>query len=444
MRRLFRAVLAIAIVLVLGETAASARASGGSPAIAAGHGISVRSEHFDGERTLRMVLGTTALAKPVRVNVLLPAGYTKSDRRYPVLYLFHGTGGGADDWLKSGDAAALTERYPMIVVMPDAGYDGNGGGWFTDWVHQDTTLGKADWETFHIGQLVPWIDQNLRTSASRSGRAVAGLSQGGFGAFSYAARHPDLFSSAASFSGAPDIARNPLAKTAAVAVISATASVLDGVRPDAMFGDPIIDGMNWSGHNPASLATNLGHTSLHLWAGDGIPGPLDSPSVDVILDGLLEGVVHESSVFFANDARRAHTPYHFDDYGPGTHSWPYWSRDLTQYLPRLARTFDHPAPAPAAVSYRSVDPRWSQWGWTVTAHRTVRLAWSGLSDASLTGFEYTGAPATVTTPAVYRPGARYRVGGAVHGAVTADRAGRLTITLPSREITPARVTIATR
>ena len=59
------------------------------------------------------------------------------------------------------------------------------------------------WETFHIDQLIPWIDHNLRTVADRRGRAIAGLSQGGFCSMSYAARHPDLFGVALSFSGAP-------------------------------------------------------------------------------------------------------------------------------------------------------------------------------------------------------------------------------------------------
>ena len=52
-------------------------------------------------------------------------------------------------------------------------------------------------ETFTIEQLIPWVDGHYRAAARRRGRAVAGLSMGGFGAMSYAARHPDLFASAA-------------------------------------------------------------------------------------------------------------------------------------------------------------------------------------------------------------------------------------------------------
>ena len=59
-----------------------------------------------------------------------------------------------------------------------------------------------EWETFHIDPFIPWIDSNLRTIPHRRGRAIAGLSQGGFCSLSYAARHPDMFTSVAGFSGA--------------------------------------------------------------------------------------------------------------------------------------------------------------------------------------------------------------------------------------------------
>ena len=67
------------------------------------------------------------------------------------------------------------------------------------------------WATYHVHELVPFIDASYPTVASRSARAVAGLSMGGFGAMSYAGRHPAtsghpaMFKVAASFSGALDM-----------------------------------------------------------------------------------------------------------------------------------------------------------------------------------------------------------------------------------------------
>ena len=75
--------------------------------------------------------------------------------------------------------------------MPDIALSYAGGGWCTDWFNGGAG-GPPRWETFHIDQLIPWVDRNLRTVANRGGRAIAGLSQGGFCSMSYAARHPDL------------------------------------------------------------------------------------------------------------------------------------------------------------------------------------------------------------------------------------------------------------
>jgi diacylglycerol O-acyltransferase / trehalose O-mycolyltransferase len=72
----------------------------------------------------------------------------------------------------------------LITVMPDIALSDGGGGWCTNWPD-----GAQSWERFHIDQLIPWIDSNLRTIATRSARAIAGLSQGGFCSMSYAARH---------------------------------------------------------------------------------------------------------------------------------------------------------------------------------------------------------------------------------------------------------------
>ena len=54
---------------------------------------------------------------PVKVNVILPNGYS-GKKRFPVLYLLHGHGGHFDDWAESGDALAITKRLGAIVVMP--------------------------------------------------------------------------------------------------------------------------------------------------------------------------------------------------------------------------------------------------------------------------------------------------------------------------------------
>lgn len=429
----------VTLVAANAPTLASAAPSVGAASVSApsfhsADGLTLDSVTSTDPRLWRLTVSTDALAQPVKVNVLLPTGYASSDRRYPSLYLEYGTSGTVDDWLTKGNAEAATASYPMIVVIPDSGYNGNGGSWFTNWVDQHTPLGTANWETFHINQLIPFIDTNLRTINSRSERAIAGLSQGGFGATSYAARHPDLFGAVASFSGAPDIESNPVVKAGGTAIISATASGLDGVQPNAFFGDPILNDINWQGHNPANLVTNLRDTNIRLWTGNGLPGPLDTPASALSAGAAIESVVHLSTLSFAQVAKAAHVPYVLDDYGPGTHSWPYWARDLIQWLPHLAQVLTSPAAAPTSISYRSVDKTWSQWGWTVANHRFATQAFSGLSNASARGFTFRGRSATVTTPPVYAPGSRHTLsvsGGRAPATAVADRSGRLSIAVRS-------------
>ncbi len=181
------------------------------------------------------------------MRILLPADYASHPhRRYPVLYLLHGTSGGASDWTTVGGAEATTAGRELIVVMPDIALPDTGGGWCTNWVNGGA-YGAPEWETFHIDELIPWVDRNLRTVANRRGRAIAGLSQGGFCAMSYAARHPDLFGTALSFSGAPDIAFDAAGDHApSTAIINVTEAALDNVPANSMFGSANTDEINWA------------------------------------------------------------------------------------------------------------------------------------------------------------------------------------------------------
>src|SRR3954465_284214 len=170
-----------------------------APALAADDLQLVDAKALDA-RVTELTLRTRALAADTHVRGMLPDGYDPSGgRRYPVLYLLHGCCDDYRSWTDKGDAEKITAGRPLIVVMPDAGQ----AGFYSDWYNAGAG-GPPKWETFHIGQLVPWVDQTFATDARREGRALAGLSMGGFGTMSYAARHPDLFVAAASFSGAVD------------------------------------------------------------------------------------------------------------------------------------------------------------------------------------------------------------------------------------------------
>lgn len=126
---------------------------------------------------------------------LHPTDYESSGARYPVLYLLHGLFGRHDDWLERTRLAEQAAGQRLIVVMPEGG-----DGWYSD----SATVHEDKYEGYLVNELLPEIDARYRTISDRSGRAIAGLSMGGYGAFKLAFKRPDLFALAVSFSGAFD------------------------------------------------------------------------------------------------------------------------------------------------------------------------------------------------------------------------------------------------
>ncbi len=361
-----------------------------------------------GPRLEHLAFRTPAVKGITGVRVLLPRGYARHRaKHYPVLYLLHGAIDNFRSWTDKGDAAQLTLAYPMIVVMPDSGPDGG----YTNW-YNGGRGGPPEWETYHVDQLLPWIDAHFRTIPTRAERAVAGLSMGGYGAVTYAAQHPDLFGAAASFSGALDT-NNP----GDIAV-----------TPPATYGPRSTQELNWRAHNPLDLAANLRGLALSLRTGNGQPGgPFGGGDV-------VEVVVHQMNVAFHDRLLKLGIPSIWDDYGPGGHDWPYWRRDLRQTLPWLMRLFDQPKPPPSSFTYTADAPRYSVYGWSATLRRRA-LEFSTLTASGRRAFSLTGSgSATISTGRMFTPRRslklRIRDATGVHTRrVTSDASGRLTVTV---------------
>ena len=383
----------------------------------------VRSDRID-DRLLEFGLRTPALAEETNLRVLLPDGYRDHPaRRYPVLYLLHGCCDfdvdGSQAWTVHGMAEELTEGLPLIVVMPAGGR----GGFYSDW-YNGGDFGPPMYETYHVDELIPWIDRRFRTEARRGGRVITGLSMGGFGSMSYAARHPDLFSAAAAFSGAVDN-NDP-----AIGPVFDFIPGLDGGEPNAIWGPSATETIRRRARNPVDLATNLRGMRLVLRTGNGLPGGEFGGGPDPIEVG-----VHQTMTTMHETLTRLGLPHTWEDYGPGAHQWPYWARDLEKTLPQLMRTLRHPPPRPRRVSFRAVEPRYEVFGWHVALDRKV-LEFSRLSNAAKHGFTLSGSgDALVRTPAVYEAGRRYRIRVKSFDAIEshvarASRGSRLRIAVP--------------
>jgi S-formylglutathione hydrolase FrmB len=366
-------------------------------------------------RLSELTFATSAFAAPTRARVLLPDGYSRSARRYPVLFLLNGGAGSYLDWTTLGDAERATAGVPLVVVMPDGGTGGN----YTDWYGDDGSGQRPLWETFHVAELLPWVDARYRTTGAH---AVAGMSMGGTGALHYAARHPDLFAAAASFSGAVDVL-DPV-----MTPITETTGVIDGALPGAVFGPRLTQEIRWRASNPIDLAGNLRSTWVSLATGNGEAGGPDGGGQDP-----TERIVHAENVALHDRMTALGIRHRWDDYGPGGHVWFYWKRELRDVLPSLVRVLGPPRKAPVSLTHWAVEPSYDVWGWSVRFTRPVLEA-STLQNATSHGFTLSGSGrATVTTPAVFAPGRPLTVtvvdATGSHRSVVRPRHKRLAVTV---------------
>lgn len=299
--------LVLAGAVVAGGCAAPSAPSTAAPSKA----VRVVSVGKVDDRTRDVVIDSPSVGE-ARVRLLLPVGFEADpNRRWPVLYLLHG----ADDpdtykcWTRSTDVAALTAGLPLLVVMPDGGTR----GYYSDWFNEGRG-GPPAWETFHLVELLQVLDHDWRASDHR---AVAGLSMGGLGAMLYAAHSPHLFRAAASFSGVLDTSGWQ-------------------VPPD-LWGDRTQQAEIWRQHNPVDRAADLRGISLFVSYGNGDPGPLDVVGTPSDVGGQIERELAPGSAAFVHRLGEFGIPVEVDAYGPGTHNWPYWQRELHRALPGIMR-----------------------------------------------------------------------------------------------------------
>ena len=165
--------------------------SAGASAVALA-GFSPLATGPDGGQVLRGTIPGTPRAS----CIYLPPNYDPS-RRYPVVYLLHGLPGSPTEYVFGtrigtfGDDGITSHRLrPFIAVMPPAGGTSSYGG---EWA--------GPWELELVHRVVPWVDANLAAVDGPSGRILAGLSAGGFGAADIGLRNAASFGTIESWSG---------------------------------------------------------------------------------------------------------------------------------------------------------------------------------------------------------------------------------------------------
>lgn len=121
--------------------------------------------------------------------------FYSSGKKYPVLYLLHGTFGDHSDWIRKSNIELYACENDLIVVMP-SGLNANYQNW------SNFALGY-DMYNYLFEELMPLVTNWFPASSKREDTFIAGLSMGGGGTALYAAQHPEKFAGAAILSSAP-------------------------------------------------------------------------------------------------------------------------------------------------------------------------------------------------------------------------------------------------
>ena len=241
--------------------------------------------------------------------IYLPPDYETSQRKYPVLYLLHGSGDDQTGWVQFGEVLNIADKSvkegsatPMIIVMPDA----NTGkrGYFND------LKGEWNYEDFFFDEFMPFIEKKYRIKTDKRYRAISGLSMGGGGTFMYALHHPELFSSACPLSASV----GPLSLPEAMVSIK-------NANPNA--SDVQIESY-YSRHSTLALVEAMPDAQKNAvrWyidCGDG--------------DRLSEG---NALVHVAMKKKQIPHEYRVRD---GDHNWTYWRESLPKVLEFVSGSF---------------------------------------------------------------------------------------------------------
>ncbi|MFZ0886335.1 MAG: alpha/beta hydrolase family protein [Candidatus Acidiferrales bacterium] len=281
--------LLVCLLLLLCSEPALSQKQAAPGAVAANQSPLIRDASFHSE----------SLNRDGHYRILLPNDYSRGGQ-FPVLYLLHGLYGDDRNWETRTGLKNDVRNLPLLIVMPDAD-----DSWYTN----SATVPQDKFEDFIARDLIAEVDGNYRTIRERRGRAIAGLSMGGYGAVKMALKYPELFAFAGSLSGALNAAQN-----------------LDTLRPDfrakllQVFGN---DGSPTREENDVFLLLQrtTDQTALpYLYLACG--------TSDSFLDANRAFVLRLSSRKIAYEYRES----------PGGHTWEYWDSAMLPMLQAIQHT----------------------------------------------------------------------------------------------------------
>lgn len=247
-----------------------------------------------------LAIPSAAMGKTYNAAVVIPNSYAKGKAKYPVVYLLHGAYGHFRDWLKSTPnkmtVKDLADQYNLIIVMPE-------GETFSFYL--DSPVNKeSQFETYITKEVIEKIDKTYRTIAEKKGRVITGLSMGGHGALSLAAKHPELFLAAGSMSGALDMG-----------------SMLQRDNSDQVkkLMEPVFGAA--SGKQELYDANSV-LNMIDKFKANKMPLTIDIGVDDFLIESNRE--MHRRLVYYK-------IPHEYTE-RPGAHTWEYWENSLPYHV----------------------------------------------------------------------------------------------------------------
>lgn len=264
-------------------------------------------------------LPSQILKRAVRFCVELPAGYETKDARgqgarYPVLYFLHGLGDDEQTMFKTGGWALIDELQasrkivPFLVIAPEGRTS----------FYINSADGRERYSDFFVREFIPYVEKEYRVQPGKRGRAIAGISMGGYGALRFAFAYPEMFSSVSAQSAAL-ILDSPKQLNAAAQSGSPVVQALSQV-----FGNPI-DEAHWRANNPFELARRnqaaLRHIAIYFNCGNRDDYGFEKGAASLDRQLTAEAIPH------------AYWPY------PGDHSLTYFLTHLGETMEFHSRAF---------------------------------------------------------------------------------------------------------
>jgi putative tributyrin esterase len=257
-------------------------------------------------------LKSSLLGRTISYRILYPVQYQspeKREKRFPALYLLHGVTGHNSDWLEKTRIALYATQYDLFIVMVEGD-----NGWYTDSI----TAPPDKYESYILKELIPDVEKRFRVSQERGGRAVAGLSMGGYGAIKFGLKYPELFGFVASMSGA---FRGPL---------STDKELKDfGVVRDSLFRT----------FGPADSPTRRANDVFKLTRE--FPTERMASLPFIYLDCGTEDLLFQNSRDLSGLFVERKIPHEYRQL-PGTHDWQYWNMQIREILRLAAQRLDPP------------------------------------------------------------------------------------------------------